>query len=983
MPERVLILGGGPAGLVAAFELSELALGGRFDITVVQQGWRLGGKCASSRNAARAYRNEEHGLHVWFGFYENCFATLNRVYAAHPSPPYPDAWSAFFPRPYTVLGGGPDGNPERWTVEFPNKAGRPGDGTPIEEPVNLVAYLVQALVSVVKRALAEARAGASLPAAAALVILEAEFELATRAIGALTPATLVDKLLATSVSSGAVGLIDKLADVVDRVILALAGSVSPVNQLLEIADIGRAILIGLFDPVDRAMQDNDLDVLDKYELKDWLRRHGCRKDSLDSTFIRAVYEAFFEYDGGDRTRPNYAAGTAVRVLLRCGLGYKGDVLYLPRDGFGEVIMAPLYEVLKARGVKFKFFHRVTSLELDALGQKVEKVVLSEQARLAPGLSEYAPLDSVVIGPDTVKHWPVEPRWAQIDGGRPTPAPDYESYWDGASVGTTTLVDGADFDKLILAIPVTALREVAAPLMAARGSWRALVDGLRPVPNIALQVWADQTTAQLGWARPPALDAGPSPFDVWTEMNPTLAREDWGPGGPKSLHYLCGVFKSDLVNRPRSASSTLAESHAEARKAAIAFLETEAHGIWPGAYAPGHVFRWETLHDPAGGYRTARLDAQFLKPNVDPSEVTHLSPPGTTDLRFYAGDTGFANLAIAGDWARTGINSACVEGAFMSGRQAARALIGSWFDVPGEAWMSRRPHLASGLGRPQPPYVDWVGRGEQCMPGPGAMTGAKLTVFETNGNLARMQFLVDRYLNNVCGTPNRWQVFSRKVLVSFMDATMTTSGAAIGKLPDRECAVWMMLREGPNVRFWMPYIVVDTSIAMVTGRETWGFQKEYGRVEVLPDDWRALGTVFDPMAATTVGREEELVGARRLAPGSGGLISSITAFAGAVAGSLVAELLNAPQPVVVNLKQFRDAADPARACYQSIVQSNFRIDNFHGGRLLTGPFELRFADYGSHRIASDLGVPPLSTPSLAAQIEMDFTALPGMEAWRFR
>ena len=44
-----------------------------YDVTVYQQGWRLGGKCASGRNRDEHMRIEEHGLHILFGFYENTF----------------------------------------------------------------------------------------------------------------------------------------------------------------------------------------------------------------------------------------------------------------------------------------------------------------------------------------------------------------------------------------------------------------------------------------------------------------------------------------------------------------------------------------------------------------------------------------------------------------------------------------------------------------------------------------------------------------------------------------------------------------------------------------------------------------------------------------------------------------------------------------------------------------------------------------------
>jgi uncharacterized protein with NAD-binding domain and iron-sulfur cluster len=77
-PRRVLVVGGGMASLSCAYWLARQP--GRFEVTVHQQGWRLGGKLASGRNLARHGRIEEHGLHVWSGFYENAFWMIREVY---------------------------------------------------------------------------------------------------------------------------------------------------------------------------------------------------------------------------------------------------------------------------------------------------------------------------------------------------------------------------------------------------------------------------------------------------------------------------------------------------------------------------------------------------------------------------------------------------------------------------------------------------------------------------------------------------------------------------------------------------------------------------------------------------------------------------------------------------------------------------------------------------------------------------------------
>ncbi|HET6585414.1 MAG TPA: NAD(P)-binding protein, partial [Nannocystaceae bacterium] len=76
--QRVLVLGGGPAACTAAYWLAQAP--DRFRVTLATQGFRLGGKCAASRNPDADMRIEEHGLHAFVGFYENAFRTVREVY---------------------------------------------------------------------------------------------------------------------------------------------------------------------------------------------------------------------------------------------------------------------------------------------------------------------------------------------------------------------------------------------------------------------------------------------------------------------------------------------------------------------------------------------------------------------------------------------------------------------------------------------------------------------------------------------------------------------------------------------------------------------------------------------------------------------------------------------------------------------------------------------------------------------------------------
>jgi len=78
------ILGGGRVTKKKTFYASEPNSEAVFPggIHVYEKTCRLGGKGASGRSSTAAieHRIEEHGLHVWFGFYDNAFALLSKCH---------------------------------------------------------------------------------------------------------------------------------------------------------------------------------------------------------------------------------------------------------------------------------------------------------------------------------------------------------------------------------------------------------------------------------------------------------------------------------------------------------------------------------------------------------------------------------------------------------------------------------------------------------------------------------------------------------------------------------------------------------------------------------------------------------------------------------------------------------------------------------------------------------------------------------------
>jgi hypothetical protein len=148
---RVAVLGGGVGAITAAYALSQPAdWQDQLEITVYQLGWRLGGKGASGRNASQGQRIEEHGLHIWAGFYENafrsmadCYAELARRGLRRPEQPLGTLDKAFFglDRFYVSERVGDAWRPWRFDVE-PN-SGRPGEGGLLPTPVDYLEMLLE------------------------------------------------------------------------------------------------------------------------------------------------------------------------------------------------------------------------------------------------------------------------------------------------------------------------------------------------------------------------------------------------------------------------------------------------------------------------------------------------------------------------------------------------------------------------------------------------------------------------------------------------------------------------------------------------------------------------------------------------------------------------------------------------------------------------------------------------------------------------
>lgn len=697
---RVAVVGGGCAAMSAAFELTRPEHEGRYQVTVHQLGWRLGGKGASGRGPGD--RIEEHGLHVWLGFYENAFRLLRECYDEldrDPDECHVAHWSdAFFRDPLVgVAESGDAGDWSTWLACLPPGDGEPGDPLTDHSPFTVGAYMLRTVELIRTLVLSAGGRPPGFDEQAAddrppLDPVGRGVSTLIRLGSIVTVAGVVEALRLLETMIGAVGarpaepilrLVDTIASGVRDVFERAIASQAELRRVWEIADLTLAILRGCLR-FGLATDPRGFDAIDDYDVREWLLLNGASQKSVDSAIVRGLYDLALAYRGGDDSRPAIAAGQGIRGALRMFFTYRGALFWKMRAGMGDIVFAPFHEVLSRRGVRFRFFRRLTALRLGGGPETgdtphVAAMEFDVQAR-TQGDAEYRPL--VTVG--DLPCWPAEPLWDQlVDGERlRDEGRDFESHWDRRSEGSETLRVGEDFDLVVLAVGGGAVPHVCGELIESNERWRLMAANINTVATQAFQLWMREDMSELGCGAAPAtISAFRKPFDTWADMRHLVPEESF-PVEPGAIAYFCGVLPD--AEDPVDADD---RGHPErerdrVRRSAVAFLEEEIHHLWPGAHGRPGAFRWDLLvapdeqpGRPPDGADASRFETQYWRANVNPTDRYVLALPGTLRHRLSPLDDSFDNLTIAGDWTECGFNEGCVEAAVMSGRLAAHALSG--------------------------------------------------------------------------------------------------------------------------------------------------------------------------------------------------------------------------------------------------------------------------------------------------------------------
>jgi hypothetical protein len=316
--------------------------------------------------------------------------------------------------------------------------------------------------------------------------------------------------------------------------------------------------------------------------------------------------------------------------------------------------------------------------------------------------------------------------------------------------------------------------------------------------------------------------------------------------------------------------------------------------------------------------------------------------------------------------------------------------------------------------------DYIARGgDLAFAPPLALRGATSYAFLVSADLDALSRLCDDQLNAV-SAPTGTIYKPLLPMAAFVCADITQAFSTSppdsqkGWIVERDFGVWIPVVAGTMVGdrwqpgricWYLPYVFVDNVAAMITGREVYGFFKQIAAL-TMPNAPSAPGMFaidalvipsFAPSAQAQTLRLVTITSTESTpapaAPPWTGLRDTADALWGRIKDSfftpvhglavlawdiienLLEDLVTGDVPMVF-LKQFRDAADPTKACYQAVVEAPAHVDAFVAAGL-THPHAVAILPCASHPIVAECG---LAGHALRAELgfwyRVDFTMQPG-------
>jgi uncharacterized protein with NAD-binding domain and iron-sulfur cluster len=433
--KKIAVLGGGMGSLTAVWELTNQPdWNTLYEITVYQLGWRLGGKGASGRNMKPiqgatkpaneaietenippSYRIEEHGLHIFFGFYENAFRILKQAYdelhELGDDSPFKSVADAFKPHSYVVLQEYYKDRWVHWEMNFSTNDLHPWEG-------GGTGSLLKHIETTIKFILSNWRNFKNSLTASRLIedkLKEVEVRLQ---VLEETMTAVAEGLIPSGTERLIPSGLDILLAPIKIQLKVINGLMQPMyrsEELLRDDDQRRRLITinfaisNLTGLLEDNVISNGFDSINEYDYAEWLRRNGALEVTIQAPLVRMLYDLVYGFEQGDINKPRFAAGVALKALSKMLFEYDGAVMWKMQAGMGDVVFGPIYKVLKHRGVKFEFFRNVTHIGLSEDKKSIDNIKINLQATIRDN-QEYEPLIEV----KNLRCWPSEPLYDQLE-----------------------------------------------------------------------------------------------------------------------------------------------------------------------------------------------------------------------------------------------------------------------------------------------------------------------------------------------------------------------------------------------------------------------------------------------------------------------------------------------------------------------------------------------------------------------------------------
>jgi hypothetical protein len=308
----------------------------------------------------------------------------------------------------------------------------------------------------------------------------------------------------------------------------------------------------------------------------------------------------------------------------------------------------------------------------------------------------------------------------------------------------------------------------------------------------------------------------------------------------------------------------------------------------------------------------------------------------------------------------------------------------------------------------PNYADH-GSGFPIFRGPYFQKDAQLAAFIFKGEPERLTAHCDQVLNVSDAFKYKYVPLISSLMLVFADMLVSSRDerdAQVGLIPETEVSFWVLTVAMQKTRggylphhlaWYLPYLLVDESNAIATGREVFGFNKLAARFQkpekIQSPEFSAEVLGFKTFGADKIAQRERLLTLR--APSVAGqtrsndlgtikskiveeLFRDINPVLGSGLVEFAARILNKNIPLVF-LKQFRDAQHTHRACYQKLIEASLRVETFYEGGLFPRAYTLHLAELASHPLAQSLGLKAGDQKStLGAWLRVDFGLGNGIE-----